>query len=151
MKGIAVATAVVGGLMFAFGLVRFNSAESQLRRAFGGSDEASVFILIIGGLMVLGGTIAAILESKRTPHATSNSATGQCPNCAKYNYPDANQCAFCGASLSQAKTADRVHSAPASAKPASNSLEELERLAALKERGVLSNEEFEQQKKKILA
>jgi len=123
-RQLKIAIAIVGGLIFLFGLVRFNSMESQLVRGFGGRDVLGVFMLIGGGLLTVLGAYPLMgsrvfKTGARSPAPESSAGGGT--------------------------------SATASPNPPANAIEQLERLAALKDRGILSAEEFEEQKKKLLA
>lgn len=150
-----IAAAVIGGLLFLFGLVRFNSAESQLVRAFGGSDGTAMFLLFAGGFLAVAGAFAAFNASEA--EAKADAGTNKCPSCGRYNYLEATKCEFCGHSLSKLASIDPATTKPEivnpptpTPTPSGNSIEQLERLAALKERGMLSDEEFQQQKRKVL-
>ncbi len=151
MKQEAIAAAVIGVLMFLFGLVRFNSAASQLARAFGGKDDISVLLLVVGGILAIGGAFWAFNAPKT--QAEVDAGTNKCPKCGCYNFLEAKKCEECGHSLSKLASSDPATTQPEivnSPTPSGNSIEQLERLAALKDRGVLSDEEFQQQKRKIL-
>lgn len=115
--------AIIGGLMFLFGLIRFNSLGSQMVRGFGGSDNVGVVFMILGGLLVvIGGYPLLGSQSTRTDART---ATPQVP-------------------------ARDGTSTVVSSNQLANEIEQLERLAALRDRGVLSDQEFDAQKKKLL-
>jgi len=147
----ATAVAVIGGLVFLLGLVRFNSLESQLVRGFGGSDRLGLVLLIVGGVAAVSGAISAY-HAPNT-QAAAEEGTSKCPSCGRYNFREATNCVNCGqslATLAASTPAGTSSEIIGSLKHSHNIIEEMERLAALKERGVLSDEEFQQQKGKLL-
>ena len=50
----------------------------------------------------------------------------------------------------QIETAQRQLSAPTAVAPAASSMDELEKLAGLKDRGIVTEQEFEQKKRQLL-
>lgn len=151
MKQSAIAALVIGCLMFLFGLIRFNSAASQFVRAFGGSDGLGMFLLVAGGILAVGGAFAAFNDSDT--QADADTGTNKCPSCGRYNFLEATSCEYCSHVLTKplsdnvAKTRSDIVNPSVST---GNYIEQLERLASLKERGALSDEEFQQQKEKLL-
>ncbi|MDD5336443.1 MAG: SHOCT domain-containing protein [Rhodoferax sp.] len=77
----------------------------------------------------------------------------KCPKCGEHNLLQATKCEHCGCllgkqtSINPTTVKTGIVNSPTTS---GNSIEQLERLAALKERGVLSDEEFQQQKRQIL-
>lgn len=122
-RQVWVVIAIVGGLMFVFGLFRMNSISSQLMRGFGGRDDVGIALLVVGGLLLVGG-ILSFANSPRPERADSP------------------------APLGNIQPASSVTHAPGA--PQISSLDALERLADLKQRGMLTDLEFDSQKKKLL-
>jgi len=122
-SNIAVALLVGGAVLVLFGLVDFNSAGSQLKRAIGVSDPLPVALMVFGAIMAVAGLVG-ILSAQSTSNSQSTGARSTLPN---QMVPPAT-------SELSGKTA----------------IEQLERLGALKEKGLLTQEEFDAQKKKII-
>jgi len=58
MKTVSIAILAIGAALSVAGLIHMNSNASQLRSAFGGTDEEGITMLIIGIIAVIGGAIA---------------------------------------------------------------------------------------------
>ena len=93
-------------------------------RGFGGTDGLGLLLLIGGGVLAIGGAIAFFNSTSSAP-TEAPAAPQASPN----------------GSGSQA----------ASVSPVGSPIEQLKRLAALKERGALTESEFEAQKRKLLS
>lgn len=111
MKPVGVMAAVVGCLMFLFGLVRFNSAESQLIRAFGGSDGLGMTLLVGGILFSIGGALTALFASSsasstysdNTSNASDTTRTGNTARVSRNKaLPDTKECPFCAETVKRA-------------------------------------------------
>ncbi len=164
MKERASLTTIVGGVVFLIGLVRFNSAESHIVRALGGNDALGVTLLVVG---VLVAAVGVLLAFDTAPAQGGGGArTAKCPKCGQNNRSETNYCIECGHALTELVCIECGHAltelAPGGASasqpeivksPAAlggSDIDQLERLAVLKERGLLTDEEFQLQKKKIL-
>ena len=60
-KAIWLFVAAVGVIMFFTGVIRIHSMGSQVVRFFGGHDSLSDFLLIVGPMTALAGSVAYIL------------------------------------------------------------------------------------------
>jgi len=112
--------------MFLFGLVEFNSAESQLRRAMGQSPRDIVaFLIVVGAAAVIMGAINGFKTSAgdRQNFQHTNTST----------YPT-----------------DATGRANVDSRGQGDTIQQIERLVALKERGALTDAEFQQEKAKLL-
>jgi hypothetical protein len=56
-----------GSLFLLFGVMRLQSMESKLVRAFGGSDGPGAFLVGFGGFLFLGGIVLLILSLMASP------------------------------------------------------------------------------------
>lgn len=105
---------------------------SQLTRAFGGNDGIGLLLLVCGGALAVGGAILFLNSGS----AVGSPAEGIATQVVRNDPPTAT---------------DHIGSQKPPASSATVSIEHLERLAALKERGVLTDAEFEAQKQKLLS
>lgn len=123
-RQLGAGAAVVGGILLLLAMMQFNSITSQIVRAAGGTDSTGLLLLIAGGVLAFGGAVSFF------------GAGGKVEEFA--------QTAGQGASAIKAALVTSTSAAP-------SPIEQLERLGALKEKGLLSEAEFEAQKKKLLA
>jgi hypothetical protein len=124
--------------------------ESQVIRTFGGTDGLGMFLLVAGGILAVAGVASAFSVPVPRTEATASAVTTNCPSCGRLVFPNMTKCG-CGQILITAN--DFLHAKEEIGKPivpAGDTIEQLERLTALKERGALSDHEFQQQKSKLL-
>ncbi len=108
---------IAGVVLFALGLVRFNSIESQILRAGrDGRDALGIILLFVGGSLATVGSLGVFGGSRPTVRQPED-------------FPDRS-----GHLDANAETVNL-----------------LERLALLKEKGALTDEEFQRQKQDILS
>ena len=101
-------------------------AEGQSTGTMQNSDRNTGRMLMVGGLILFVSGTTIIASKKKTPQ--------------KKGIP----------LETPTTTPERPEAAPSSIKATNDVLHQLERLTALKEKGTLTEEEFQQQKKKIL-
>jgi hypothetical protein len=75
---------IIGLIAFLFGLVRYNSVQSQLVRGFSGSDGTSIMLMVGGGIFMLVGFMAAFAGFDSNTRTDANNdlsnKAGQQPN-----------------------------------------------------------------------
>lgn len=153
-KQIGILVSVIGGFLLLIGLVRLNSLESQFVRGIGGSDNLSNVLVVLGVLATIGGIFAIISPpfSAFQKELITDALISKCPNCGAYNHPGAAFCKKCEHALNKAAASVplRNPTSPPPLSPQEEVIERLERLLSLRERGALSDEEFQQEKSKLI-
>ena len=113
--------AAVGGALILGGLFRLNSFESQFVRGMGGQDNAGIALLVAGAVLGLIGI--SNMSSKKSSQSESGSGS-------------------IGPGAPAAETA--------SSSGTDAMIVQIEKLAELKEKGIITQQEFDEQKQSLL-
>src|ERR1041384_1077906 len=105
-----------------------------------------MFLLVAGGILAIGGMASTF--SAPVSRTGTRTVINSCPGCGRTTFPNMKKC-VCGQVLATTDDSIQLKQGIGNAlAPAGDTIEQLERLIALKERGALSEQEFQQQKSK---
>lgn len=121
--------------------------ESMLVRGTGGSDEASLFLLIGGCALIFFGLMIWMVfpTVDRAPDV-------RCPKCGGANSPVDSSCRYCSETLPDKSAAvPNIGLAPAVAQSSSSIADQIERLSALKQQGAITDTEYQTAKARLFS